>query len=348
MYKNLAAALAAACFFAPAFSQTPADLAHIARHDTDLFARWQALTDLALPDLIKATQDVRNGASVQCNPDLIATLLEIVGDDALEPAFRAQVLGLPSEADIAREIGKDNDPDAIHTARNSILTAIAKAGAETFATLFAQLEGAKEFAPDADSAGKRALRNIALMYLAFAENTPDCAAAAFASATNMTDLAYALSVLTQRFPQAPQTTEALASFEARFAQNALVMDKWFAIQATIPNEGALDRIKALMSSKHFTPSNPNRVRSLIGTLAFANPTGFNRADGEAYRFLAAQIIEIDKRNPQLAARILTSMRSWRSLEPVRAEHARAALASIERAQPLSTDVRDIVERILKS
>ena len=330
------------------FEQSSDDLVQIARHETDMFSRWQALTDLALPDLIKAAHDVRNGAAVQCNPALISTLLDIIGDETLEPAFRAQVLGLPSEADIAREIGSDNDPDAIHTARNTILAAIAKAGAETFAKLFTQLEGGKEFAPDADSAGKRALRNIALMYLAFAEDTPDRASEAFASATNMTDLAYALSVLTQRFPQATQTTQALASFETRFEKNALVMDKWFAIQATIPGEGALERIKALLGSKHFTPSNPNRVRSLIGTLAFANPTGFNRADGEAYRFLAAQIVEIDKRNPQLAARILTSMRSWRSLEPVRAEHARAALMTIEHAKPLSTDVRDIVERILKS
>ena len=330
------------------FEQSSDDLVQIARHETDMFSRWQALTDLALPDLIKAAHNVRNGATVQCNPALISTLLDIIGDDTLEPAFRAQVLGLPSEADIAREIGSDNDPDAIHTARNTILSTIAKAGAETFAKLFTQLEGGKEFAPDADSAGKRALRNIALMYLAFAEDTPDRASEAFASATNMTDLAYALSVLTQRFPQATQTTQALASFETRFEKNALVMDKWFAIQATIPGESALDRIKALLGSRHFTPSNPNRVRSLIGTLAFANPTGFNRADGEAYRFLAAQIVEIDKRNPQLAARILTSMRSWRSLEPVRAEHARAALMTIEHAKPLSTDVRDIVERILKT
>jgi aminopeptidase N len=102
-----------------------------------------------------------------------------------------------------------------------------------------------------------------------------------------------------------------------------------------------------MDDPLFKRTNPNRMRSLVGTFAFANPTGFGRADGEGYHFLSDQILDIDGRNPQLAARILTSMRSWRSLEPVRADHARSALIEIERATDLSTDVRDIVERTLK-
>ena len=102
-----------------------------------------------------------------------------------------------------------------------------------------------------------------------------------------------------------------------------------------------------MDGPHFNRSNPNRMRALVGTFAFSNPTGFNRADGEAYRFLAWQILEIDPKNPQLAARILTSMRSWRSLEEVRADHARNALRQISAAEKLSPDVSDIVERMLK-
>ena len=102
-----------------------------------------------------------------------------------------------------------------------------------------------------------------------------------------------------------------------------------------------------METPLFKRTNPNRVRSLVGTFAFANPTGFGRADGAGYNFLADEILELDQRNPQLAARILTSMRSWRLLEPVRADHARSALMRIERASGLSTDVRDIVDRILK-
>ncbi len=106
-------------------------------------------------------------------------------------------------------------------------------------------------------------------------------------------------------------------------------------------------MQRLKESQLFIASNPNRVRSLIGTFAFANPTGFNRADGEGYRFLAKEILGIDGKNPQLAARILTSMRSWRQLEERRADHARNALRSIAEAPKLSTDVGDIIERMLK-
>ncbi|MGO6902221.1 aminopeptidase N C-terminal domain-containing protein, partial [Rhizobium ruizarguesonis] len=160
-------------------------------------------------------------------------------------------------------------------------------------------------------------------------------------------LSHALTILAHRFPDSAETSEALASFRDRFAENALVIDKWFAIQAGIPGAKTLERIRALMNDPLFKRTNPNRMRALVGTFAFANPTGFGRADGEGYRFLADQILDIDERNPQLAARILTSMRSWRSLEPTRADRARSALIEIERAADLSTDVRDIVERTLK-
>jgi len=158
---------------------------------------------------------------------------------------------------------------------------------------------------------------------------------------------HALTVLAHRFPDSAGAAEALSIFRDRFSENALVIDKWFSVQATIPGGGTLDRVLKLMENPLFKRTNPNRVRSLVGTYAFANPTGFGRADGEGYRFLAREILDIDRRNPQLAARILTSMRSWRSLEPVRQDHARAALLEIERAAELSTDVRDIVERTLK-
>ncbi|OHV75668.1 aminopeptidase N [Rhizobium sp. LCM 4573] len=327
--------------------QAPDDLAHIARHDTDLFARWQALTDLAMPNLMQAARDVREGREPSCDPVLIRALLEAAADEALEPAFRAQALTLPGEADIARELGKNNDPDAIHTGRNAILSAIAEAGWKTFTRLFDGMGAEGAYTPDAASAGRRALRNVALSYLTYAENSPVRAAEAFALADNMTDLAQALTLLAHRFPDAAETTAALATFLTRFDGNPLVIDKWFSVQATIPSANTLERIKALMQNPRFVSTNPNRVRALIGTFAFSNPTGFNRADGEGYRFLAEQILAIDPKNPQLAARILTSMRSWRSLEPQRADHARAALMTIERASSLSTDVRDIVERILK-
>ncbi|PDT15227.1 aminopeptidase N [Rhizobium sp. J15] len=329
------------------FDQSPADLAHLARHETDHFARWQALTDLALPNLLKAARDAREGKPVVCEATFVETLIAAAADESLEPAFRAQALALPSESDIARELGGNNDPDAIHAGRQAILKQIADAGKDVFAALHTATTASGGFSPDAKSAGLRALRNSALTYLSYAEQTPARAKAAFDAADNMTDLSHALTILAHRFPDSAETNEALAAFRERFAENALVIDKWFAIQAGIPGAKTLERVRALMDNPLFKRTNPNRMRSLVGTFAFANPTGFGRADGEGYRFLAGQILDIDGRNPQLAARILTSMRSWRALEPVRADHARAALAEIERAPALSTDVRDIVERTLK-
>ncbi|PYB76877.1 aminopeptidase N [Rhizobium wuzhouense] len=329
------------------FSQGKDDLIHIARHDSDLFARWQAITDIALPILTSAAKTAQAGGTIEVAPAFIDALLAVAADETLEPAFRAQALSLPTEADIARELGGNNDPDAIHAGREAVLSAIAKAGAAVFGTLHAAHAASGAFSPDADGAGKRALKNSALSFLTLAENTPALAADAFAKADNMTDLSQALTILAHRFPDAPETKAALSAFESRFAENPLVLDKWFTIQATIPGADALARVQSLMKSPNFTPSNPNRVRSLIGTFAFSNPTGFNRPDGAGYGFYAEQILAIDPRNPQLAARLLTALRSWRLLEPVRAEHARKALATIEAAPSLSTDVRDIVERVLK-
>ncbi|MBD9493343.1 MULTISPECIES: aminopeptidase N [unclassified Ensifer] len=328
--------------------QNADDLALIAHHESDLFARWQALNAIALGNLVEATANVRAGKPVTSDKALIDGLIRAAADNSLEPAFRSQALALPSESDIAREIGTNNDPDAIHAARQQILTAVAAAGRDTFLKLADELVSSGEFSPDAASAGRRALRNSALTYLVQADEGPERAAKAFAAANNMTDLSHALALLAHRFPDSAEATDALATFRKRFADNALVIDKWFAVQATIPGAGTLDRIKALMNEPLFNGNNPNRVRSLVGTYAFANPTAFNRADGEGYRFLARQILDIDPRNPQLAARILTSMRSWRSLEDKRAGHARKALKEIAGASKLSADVGDIVERMLKA
>ena len=345
------------------FKQDSADLALIASHDSDLFSRWQALSDLALPVLCESARQTggktaakgrgtkAKSATVAADPAAAAaltkSLLSIVGDDSLEPAFRAQALALPSEADIARELGSNIDPDAIHRARQALVAEIARAGLDLFGQLVEGMASDASYSPDAASAGRRALKNAALGYLVQAAQDPAKAAEAYDKADNMTDLSHALGVLVTYFPETEAAQAALGNFQTRFAGNALVLDKWFSVQASIPGDGALARIKTLMSNPGFNPANPNRVRALIGSFAFSNPTGFHRADGAAYDFMAEQILLIDKRNPQLAARLLTSMRTWRMLEPTRAEKAKAALSTIEKSSGLSNDVRDIVERMLK-
>jgi aminopeptidase N len=166
------------------------------------------------------------------------------------------------------------------------------------------------------------------------------------TADNMTDRVAALSILALH--DVPARNEALDNFYRGYQSDPLVIDKWLALQASIPEEATLDRVRALTRHAAFSFSNPNRVRALIGTFAQANQTQFNRPDGRAYRFVADTVLELDPRNPQLAARLMGAFKSWRALEPKRRGHAEAALQKIIEAKSLSRDVADIASRALRT
>jgi aminopeptidase N len=318
----------------------------LARHDSDPFSRWQAYNTLLTEALIAAFRRKAGSKQPEFSDELIALAGLIAEDDKLEHAFRALALTLPGEADIAREIGKNIDPDIIFERREALAGAIARSNEDAFRRLYGALEFDGRFSPDAASAGRRALRNTLLDYLAMLHGGAELASRHFADATNMTDRAAGLTVLTHRHGDAAEAVNALAAFEERYRSDPLVMDKWLLIQATAPGAATLDRVRKLTAYPGFTMSNPNRVRALIGTFATANQTAFNRADGAGYDFFARAVLEIEPRNPQLAARLATALRSWRSLEPVRQAKAREALLLISHAENLSADLRDIVERTL--
>ncbi|WP_421913816.1 aminopeptidase N [Mesorhizobium sp.] len=318
----------------------------LAGHDSDAFARWQAFNTLLTDALIAAFRQILGG-----KPPVFASRLtdlsgKIAGDETLEPAYRALALALPSEADIARDIGKNIDPDAVFRSREALALAIATANREAFTHLYDRLVDDDAFSPDAASAGRRALRNILLDYLSLLPGGVGLAADHFHSATNMTDRAASLAVLAHRHHGSPEAIKALADFEAEYSDDPLVMDKWFQIQASVPGPQTVDAVRALTQHSAFSMANPNRVRSLIGTFSSANQTGFHRPDGEGYRFFTETVLDVEKRNPQVAARLATALRSWRSLEPGRQAKAREALLSIANAENLSADLRDIVERTL--
>ncbi|TIQ75503.1 DUF3458 domain-containing protein, partial [Mesorhizobium sp.] len=318
----------------------------LAGHDNDTFSRWQAFNTLLTEALISAFRQVLDGQQPGFASRLTGLAGKIAGDETLEPAYRALAVALPSEADIARDIGKNIDPDAIFSAREALTAAIAEANGEIFSDLYHRLADKDAFSPDAASAGRRALRNILLDYLSLLPGGAALAARHFQSATNMTDRAAALTVLALRHSGSPETVKALADFEAKYTTDPLVMDKWFQIQASVPGPQTIYAVRALTNHPAFSMANPNRVRSLVGTFSSANQTGFHRADGEGYRFFVETVLHVEKRNPQLAARLATALRSWRSLEPARQAKAREALLSISNVENLSADLRDIVERTL--
>ncbi|MBZ9760972.1 aminopeptidase N [Mesorhizobium sp. CA8] len=326
--------------------QKPDDLFFLAAHDSDAFSRWQAFNTLLTDALIAAFRQILGGKQPALAAKLTALAGRIAGDETLEPAYRALALALPGEADIARDIGKGIDPDAIFAAREALARTIGEVNREAFAALYDRLADKGPFSPDAASAGRRALRNTLLDYLSLQPGGAGLAARHFTAATNMTDRAAALAVLAHRHPRTAEAEETLAAFEARYRGDALVLDKWFQIQAGVPGAKTVEKVRELMRHPAFSIANPNRVRSLIGTFSSANQTGFHRADGEGYRLFAETVLEVEKRNPQVAARLATALRSWRSLEPKRQAKARQTLLDMAKVENLSADLRDIVERTL--
>ena len=324
----------------------PADLLFLLRTDADPFNRWQAAQTLAMRTLIAGTAAAARGARADIDPQFIDALADVAENDSLEAAFRAQVLLLPSEADVAREIGCDVDPDAIATARNAIRGAIADRVGPRFGALADRLKSAAPFSPDATSAGRRALANAALD-LMVANGNPDGVARVverYGHADNMTDRSAALGILVAA--ARPERKAALEDFHARYQDDALVLDKWLVFEASVPAAETLPRVRALLDHPAFSIANPNRVRSLVGSFAGGNQTQFNRADGAGYEFLADFVIDLDRRNPQTAARLLVSFRAWRALEPKRRALAERVLRRVAEVTDLSTDTRDIVTRTL--
>ena len=195
--------------------------------------------------------------------------------------------------------------------------------------------------------GRRTLKNLALAYLlAGGRRTAAASACAqFRGADNMTDTIAALGLLAES--DLPERAAALADFYARWRDDALVVDKWFALQAMAQRPDTLDAVSALLHHEAFTLANPNRVRSLIGAFAQGNPTGFHRADGAGYAFVADHVLALDKRNPQVASRLAQPFGRWRRYDAQRQDHMRAQLERILATAGLSRDVYEIASKSLK-
>ncbi|MEX0853571.1 MAG: aminopeptidase N [Bauldia sp.] len=324
----------------------PADLLFLLRTDADPFNRWQAAQTLAMRTLIAASAATARGEPVACDAKLIDGLADVAENADLDPAFRAQVIQLPGEADIAREVGRDVDPDAIAAARNRVRALIADRVGGRLEGLFERLGDGRAYAPDAASAGRRALANAALdlMVANHGQAAIDKVVGRYRAADNMTDRSAALAILSGSALR--ERHAALADFYQRYRDNPLVLDKWLTLEAMVPAVETLDRARELLGHPAFSMTNPNRIRSLVGSFASGNQTQFNRPDGAGYDFVADFVVDLDRRNPQTAARLLISFRSWRALESGRRALAERALRRVAAVDDLSPDSRDIVTRML--
>jgi aminopeptidase N len=322
-----------------------ADLLFLLAHDSDTFNRWQAGQSLAMRYLLPRCGGAETGSTLSASA-IAEAMYRVLDDRALDDAFVAQTLALPSETDIARELQRNVDPDAVFATRQALRRDISSALGDQLRARYRALAALSPYTPDAASVGRRSLKNTILDLILAGGREDDIVLATtqFTQADNMTDRLAAVSCLA--LVKSAEREECLAAFYTRHRDDPLVIDKWFTVQATIPETATLDRVRRLTEHTAFSFANPNRVRALIGALASGNPTQFNRADGAGFEFVADIVLMLDATNPQVAARLLSTFRSWRALEPRRREHAEAALRRIAGRDQLSPDVRDIVQRSL--
>jgi aminopeptidase N len=318
-------------------SRRDGELEHLAQSDTDPFARYEAMQELAFGCLLAGAR----GDQPDFEP-LVRAVRNTLRSNELDSAFKAEAILLPQEAVIAERL-EVVDPDAIHSAREQLRTALGTALADDLAKAqsMAPSPGA-DLSPIAK--GARRLRTVTLGL--FAAGNPAegarLAKAQFDAADNMTDRQGALGVLVSLV--GPEREQALQSFYERFELDPLVIDKWFALQAGAQRNDTLDEVERLASHPAFTMQNPNRLRSLAGNFGM-NHWVFNDASGRGYRFLADMIIAADKLNPQIAARLVPPLGRWRRFEPKRSEMMREQLERIANTRGLS---RDVYEQATKS
>jgi aminopeptidase N len=310
--------------------------------DSDLFNRWDAGQELARALIL----DRAAGKPDEVGEERFAhAMARALADQASDPAFKALLLALPTEGDLALARQPAN-PAAIHAAREALRQRLALHLGEDLKHIHIGLQEMGEFSPDAASAGRRALRNAALDLLAAnpRSEVAELADGHYHAAANMTDAMGGLSALMMIGGEAFEA--ALVHFFERWKDEPLVVDKWFALQGRDPSEGALGRVLGLTAHPAFDQKNPNRLRALISSFTTANPARFHDPSGAGYRFLADQILAVDGFNPMTAARLVEPLGGWRRYAPELGEQMKRELKRIAETPGLSKNVYELATRAL--
>jgi aminopeptidase N len=311
-------------------------------HDADPFTRWEAGQTLARQEMLARADCIAR----QAPPPAPLGLSEALGRELArgeDPAFAALALRLPELAELLL-YSPAPDPDCLHQAREDTRRAIAEALRDRLLAIVAA-PGEPDFSPSAGAAGRRALKCAALDLLAaLGPDEEDTLWRAYESAGNMTETIAALEALGAcggaRFDAA------LERFHARWRERPLAIDKWFAVQASAPRADSLARVARLRAHPDFELRNPNRVRALAAAFAHRNPRAFHAADGAGYEFVAGVAGDLDKLNPAVAARLLTSFESWRRFDSGRQAHAKRVLEALAATPELSKNSQEVVGRAL--
>jgi len=329
---------------------SPEALMTVLANDHDPFNRWEAGQRLMLQAAIQALQDDQDGTQA-LSPELLEALRAVLRNTQLDAAFKELALTLPSENYIADQLDTV-DPQRVHKVREGMRQQLALALQADWQWALDAHRCSGAYSPDANASGRRALSGLAMTMLCIAAQTHQDAVITgkvyqqFKDASNMTDRFNALSALVVSGDELAQS--ALQRFHTLFKDEALVIDKWFALQAGAPDRAGdtLPKVRQLMQHPDFNLRNPNRARSLIFSYCSANPAGFHRADAAGYVFWSEQVLALDAINPQVAARLARAMDRWARLaEPYRSA-AKVAIERVVAKTDLSNDVREVISRAL--
>ncbi|MET0378097.1 MAG: aminopeptidase N [Spongiibacteraceae bacterium] len=326
------------------------ELMTLMRRDSDGFCRWDAGQQLAVAALGDVMAAYRRSKTLQLDARLITAFSDLLADlstdDTLDPAMVALMLTLPTEAYLA-ELATEVDVEAIHVARQFAREQIASQLQDILWSTYRANQMTEPYQPSAQQVARRSLKNACLSYLMALETDAAVAAAVaqFNDSDNMTDVMAALTMLVNSSRQGERET-ALAAFYQRWHDEPLVVNQWFQVQATCRRPGTLEHVQQLMQHPAFDVRNPNKVRAVVGAFANQNAVNFHRADGAGYRFLADQVIALNKLNPQIAARLLGPLSKWQKFPAAARARMIAELRRIEKENTLSPDVYEVVVKSL--
>jgi aminopeptidase N len=317
----------------------------LALKDTDPFARWEAAQQVATEILLGLVAAHRQREPLRLDPELVTQMQRVLAEADADPAFAAEAMTLPSEAFLADQM-EVVDVDAIAAARRFARVEIGTALTPALTAAYERLADPGPYRSDGASIGKRALRNVALAYLALAGGDAGIlrAKAQFDADANMTDVLAALSVLCE-FDH-PARIEALNRYYERWAEDDLVVDKWFSLQAMSSLPGTLARVRELTHHPAFTIKNPNRMRSLVGAFTQANQLRFHDPSGAGYAFLADQVITLDGLNPLMASRLIQPLGQWRRQDANRQALMKRELERVLALPSLSKNTYEMASKSL--
>ena len=321
------------------------ELAFLIAHETDPFNRWDAAQEYSTRLMLAMVEDRLAGADLDLPDGFVLAMRALLLDDTIDPAFAAEALALPSESNLADRM-EVIAVEAIHDVREAVRATLALRLEDAFAFVYDANRSRGPYRFDAEGAGRRGLQNLCLGYLMELDDPAirsNCRHQ-LETADNMTDALAALACFAN--VRGTQREERLAWFEARWKDDPLVLDKWFALQATSRLPDTLDHARKLLRHRRFDIENPNRVRALIGAFCHANQRRFHDASGEGYRFLSEHVLAIDAFNPQSAARLLSAASRWRRLDAARGALLRGELERILAVPKLSKDCYEVAKKFL--